>query len=191
MLSISKLAFKKLGIICTIVWSTRYYYGLRFPPENLRRMRYRYSWLVGCVFTSKCLVGNKKLSDSFLENVFFSEAILITIIFSHYTTGFPLFSTVLSDNQYYGSFRRHYRWVISVYQGATIRREEVTGDIYIARVIHGGLADRSGEIKLFTAVCETAGECIWLKTRTKQIFSGVISDLCFRTPSSWWSYSGG
>uniref|UniRef100_A0A3B5MJB0 Uncharacterized protein n=1 Tax=Xiphophorus couchianus TaxID=32473 RepID=A0A3B5MJB0_9TELE len=42
--------------------------------------------------------------------------------------------------------------------GATIRREEVTGDIYIARVIHGGLADRSGEIKLFTAVCETAGD---------------------------------
>ncbi|KAM4557804.1 MAGUK p55 subfamily member 4-like [Odontesthes bonariensis] len=28
--------------------------------------------------------------------------------------------------------------------GATIRREEETGDIYIARVIHGGLADRSG-----------------------------------------------
>ena len=33
-------------------------------------------------------------------------------------------------------------------QGATIRRDEVTGEIYIARVIHGGLADRSGEIKL-------------------------------------------
>ncbi|XP_074550884.1 MAGUK p55 subfamily member 4-like [Halichoeres trimaculatus] len=28
--------------------------------------------------------------------------------------------------------------------GATIRRDEVTGEIYIARVIHGGLADRSG-----------------------------------------------
>uniref|UniRef100_A0A3Q2PER2 MAGUK p55 scaffold protein 4 n=1 Tax=Fundulus heteroclitus TaxID=8078 RepID=A0A3Q2PER2_FUNHE len=28
--------------------------------------------------------------------------------------------------------------------GATIRRDEATGDIYIARVIHGGLADRSG-----------------------------------------------
>uniref|UniRef100_A0A7N6AZ66 Membrane protein, palmitoylated 4a (MAGUK p55 subfamily member 4) n=1 Tax=Anabas testudineus TaxID=64144 RepID=A0A7N6AZ66_ANATE len=32
----------------------------------------------------------------------------------------------------------------SVCQGATIRRDEETGDIYIARVIHGGLADRSG-----------------------------------------------
>ncbi len=30
-------------------------------------------------------------------------------------------------------------------QGATIRRDDVTGEIYIARVIHGGLADRSGE----------------------------------------------
>ncbi|KAM9342306.1 MAGUK p55 subfamily member 4-like [Pholidichthys leucotaenia] len=28
--------------------------------------------------------------------------------------------------------------------GATIRKDELTGDIYIARVIHGGLADRSG-----------------------------------------------
>uniref|UniRef100_A0A3Q3XG82 Uncharacterized protein n=1 Tax=Mola mola TaxID=94237 RepID=A0A3Q3XG82_MOLML len=28
--------------------------------------------------------------------------------------------------------------------GATIRRDEDTGQIYIARVIHGGLADRSG-----------------------------------------------
>ncbi|KAG5833178.1 hypothetical protein ANANG_G00273110 [Anguilla anguilla] len=29
-------------------------------------------------------------------------------------------------------------------QGATIRRNDVTGEIFIARVIHGGLADRSG-----------------------------------------------
>lgn len=34
-----------------------------------------------------------------------------------------------------------------VYQGATIRRDEGTGEIFIARVIHGGLADRSGEIR--------------------------------------------
>ncbi|XP_044071771.1 uncharacterized protein LOC122885134 isoform X2 [Siniperca chuatsi] len=32
----------------------------------------------------------------------------------------------------------------SIGQGATIRRDEETGEIYIARVIHGGLADRSG-----------------------------------------------
>lgn len=38
---------------------------------------------------------------------------------------------------------------MSVCQGATIRRNEETGEIYIARVIHGGLADRSGEIKLY------------------------------------------
>lgn len=34
---------------------------------------------------------------------------------------------------------------VCVCQGATIRRDEETGEIYIARVIHGGLADRSGE----------------------------------------------
>lgn len=33
-------------------------------------------------------------------------------------------------------------------KGATIRRDDVTGEIYIARVIHGGLADRSGEALL-------------------------------------------
>uniref|UniRef100_A0A8C4S1P5 MAGUK p55 scaffold protein 4 n=1 Tax=Erpetoichthys calabaricus TaxID=27687 RepID=A0A8C4S1P5_ERPCA len=30
-------------------------------------------------------------------------------------------------------------------QGATIKRNEVTGDIVVARIIHGGLADRSGK----------------------------------------------
>lgn len=34
---------------------------------------------------------------------------------------------------------------VRVCQGATIRRDEETGGIFIARVIHGGLADRSGE----------------------------------------------
>lgn len=34
---------------------------------------------------------------------------------------------------------------VPVLQGATIRRDEETGGIFIARVIHGGLADRSGE----------------------------------------------
>lgn len=36
---------------------------------------------------------------------------------------------------------------VTVCQGATIRRDEETGEIFIARVIHGGLADRSGEIQ--------------------------------------------
>ena len=30
-------------------------------------------------------------------------------------------------------------------QGATIKRHEMTGDILVARVIHGGLAERSGK----------------------------------------------
>lgn len=39
---------------------------------------------------------------------------------------------------------------LSVCQGATIRRDEETGEICIARVIHGGLADRSGEMKIYS-----------------------------------------
>lgn len=33
--------------------------------------------------------------------------------------------------------------------GATIRRDEDTGEIYIARVIHGGLADRSSKLNMY------------------------------------------
>lgn len=35
--------------------------------------------------------------------------------------------------------------LLSSVQGATIKRQEVSGEIFIARVIHGGLAERSGE----------------------------------------------
>lgn len=35
-----------------------------------------------------------------------------------------------------------------LFQGATIKRNEITGEIFVARVIHGGLADRSGEFLL-------------------------------------------
>lgn len=31
-------------------------------------------------------------------------------------------------------------------QGATIKRHELTGDILVARVIHGGLVERSGKL---------------------------------------------
>lgn len=31
-------------------------------------------------------------------------------------------------------------------QGATIKRHEITGDILVARVIHGGLVERSGKL---------------------------------------------
>ncbi|KTG33161.1 hypothetical protein cypCar_00038619, partial [Cyprinus carpio] len=39
-------------------------------------------------------------------------------------------------------------------RGATIRRDDVTGEIYIARVIHGGLVDRSGEELLLMLLVE-------------------------------------
>lgn len=32
-----------------------------------------------------------------------------------------------------------------LFQGATIKRNDITGEIFVARVIHGGLADRSGK----------------------------------------------
>lgn len=46
------------------------------------------------------------------------------------------------------------------FQGATIKRNEITGEIFIARIIHGGLADRSGEtVPLFRRLYrQTGGE---------------------------------
>jgi hypothetical protein len=38
-------------------------------------------------------------------------------------------------------------------QGATIKAEEGTGRILIARVMHGGAADRSGRIICFVLFC--------------------------------------
>lgn len=35
--------------------------------------------------------------------------------------------------------------IVFLFQGATIKRNDITGEIFVARVIHGGLADRSGE----------------------------------------------
>ncbi|RVE58514.1 hypothetical protein OJAV_G00210050 [Oryzias javanicus] len=43
------------------------------------------------------------------------------------------------------------------FQGATIRRDEETGEIYIARVIHGGLADRSGLLHPGDLIVEVNG----------------------------------
>ncbi|XP_047670077.1 MAGUK p55 subfamily member 4 [Tachysurus fulvidraco] len=41
--------------------------------------------------------------------------------------------------------------------GATIRRDEMTGEIYVARVIHGGLADRSGLLHAGDRLVEVNG----------------------------------
>ncbi|XP_051986367.1 MAGUK p55 subfamily member 4-like isoform X2 [Xyrauchen texanus] len=45
--------------------------------------------------------------------------------------------------------------------GATIRRDEVTGDIYIARVMHGGLADRSGLLHAGDRLVEVNGHPVF------------------------------
>ncbi|XP_063068653.1 MAGUK p55 subfamily member 4 [Engraulis encrasicolus] len=45
--------------------------------------------------------------------------------------------------------------------GATIRRDEVTGEIFIARVIHGGLADRSGLLRAGDRLVEVNGHPVF------------------------------
>ncbi|XP_036396655.1 MAGUK p55 subfamily member 4 [Megalops cyprinoides] len=44
--------------------------------------------------------------------------------------------------------------------GATIRRNEATGEIFIARVIHGGLADRSGLLYAGDKLVEVNGQSV-------------------------------
>ena len=44
-----------------------------------------------------------------------------------------------------------------MFQGATIKAEEGTGRILIARVMHGGAADRSGLISVGDEVIEVNG----------------------------------
>ncbi|XP_035381036.1 MAGUK p55 subfamily member 4 isoform X1 [Electrophorus electricus] len=45
--------------------------------------------------------------------------------------------------------------------GATIRRDERTGEIYVARVIHGGLADRSGLLYAGDRLVEVNGHAVF------------------------------
>uniref|UniRef100_A0A8C2KNL9 Membrane palmitoylated protein 4 n=1 Tax=Cyprinus carpio TaxID=7962 RepID=A0A8C2KNL9_CYPCA len=45
--------------------------------------------------------------------------------------------------------------------GATIRRDDVTGEIYIARVIHGGLVDRSGLLHAGDRLVEVNGQPVF------------------------------
>ncbi|XP_016304670.1 MAGUK p55 subfamily member 4 isoform X2 [Sinocyclocheilus anshuiensis] len=45
--------------------------------------------------------------------------------------------------------------------GATIRRDDVTGEIYIARVIHGGLANRSGLLHAGDRLVEVNGQPVF------------------------------
>lgn len=47
-----------------------------------------------------------------------------------------------------GLFNDQCFFFVFICQGATIKRHEITGDITVARVIHGGLADRSGMCNL-------------------------------------------
>ncbi|XP_075950800.1 MAGUK p55 subfamily member 4-like isoform X4 [Anarhichas minor] len=46
---------------------------------------------------------------------------------------------------------------LQTHTGATIKRNEITGEIFIARVIHGGLADRSGLLHAGDRIIEVNG----------------------------------
>lgn len=49
-------------------------------------------------------------------------------------------------------------------QGATIRRDEVTGAVVVARIMRGGAADRSGELLLSPASpAFLLFSCRWIK----------------------------
>uniref|UniRef100_A0A3B3UEH4 MAGUK p55 scaffold protein 4 n=2 Tax=Poecilia TaxID=8080 RepID=A0A3B3UEH4_9TELE len=66
--------------------------------------------------------------------------------------------------------------------GATIRRDEVTGDIYIARVIHGGLADRSGLLHPGDLIVEVNGNSVVGLEPEKviQILNSSIGTILFK-----------
>ncbi|XP_047227202.1 MAGUK p55 subfamily member 4-like isoform X2 [Girardinichthys multiradiatus] len=66
--------------------------------------------------------------------------------------------------------------------GATIRRDAVTGDIYIARVIHGGLADRSGLLHPSDLLVEVNGNSVVGLEPEKviQILNSSIGTILFK-----------
>ena len=61
-------------------------------------------------------------------------------------------------------FINRYNDLYSSLQGATIKAEEGTGRILIARVMHGGAADRSGLISCGDEVIEVNGVNVEGKT---------------------------
>ena len=70
-------------------------------------------------------------------------------------------------------------YVFTLFQGATIKAEEGTGRILIARVMHGGAADRSGLISVGDEVIEVNGLNVEGKTPNDVlrilVFTNIIS----------------
>uniref|UniRef100_A0A671KB18 Membrane palmitoylated protein 4 n=1 Tax=Sinocyclocheilus anshuiensis TaxID=1608454 RepID=A0A671KB18_9TELE len=71
-------------------------------------------------------------------------------------------------------------------QGATIRRDDVTGEIYIARVIHGGLADRSGLLHAGDRLVEVNGHPVF-GVEPEQIIQILVSTHTVYSPIICWS----
>uniref|UniRef100_A0A671KGZ0 Membrane palmitoylated protein 4 n=1 Tax=Sinocyclocheilus anshuiensis TaxID=1608454 RepID=A0A671KGZ0_9TELE len=70
--------------------------------------------------------------------------------------------------------------------GATIRRDDVTGEIYIARVIHGGLADRSGLLHAGDRLVEVNGHPVF-GVEPEQIIQILVSTHTVYSPIICWS----
>lgn len=63
------------------------------------------------------------------------------------------------------------------FQGATIKTDEETGKIIIARIMHGGAADRSGLIHVGDEVIEVNGINVEGKT-PNDVLAILVSNLC-------------
>jgi MAGUK p55 subfamily member 3/7 len=63
------------------------------------------------------------------------------------------------------------------FQGATIKTDEETGKIVIARIMHGGAADRSGLIHVGDEVIEVNGINVEGKTPT-DVLQILVSFQC-------------
>lgn len=68
--------------------------------------------------------------------------------------------------------------IIIMIQGATIKTDEETGKIVIARVMHGGAADRSGLIHVGDEVCEVNGVSVEGKT-PNDVLKILVSNFIF------------
>jgi len=75
-------------------------------------------------------------------------------------------------------------WNSFLCQGATIKTDEETGKIVIARIMHGGAADRSGLIHVGDEVCEVNGINVEGKTPNdvlKILVSNNTAPLCMKS----------
>ena len=108
-----------------------------------------------CIVTASSFYSHMGLIHDILMNLLASSIIYATTILRIHPwqsiLTFSLFINIYND-------------LYSSLQGATIKAEEGTGRILIARVMHGGAADRSGLISCGDEVIEVNGVNVEGKT---------------------------